>query len=159
MRPNNIVKYKLESRAKALKVKKKTYKEISEILSSESKQNITISTVFRYFDSNIEAVADIVQKKEHLQAKVAEVEINSINDWLDDIKSISDLANSAWNAGDFRAAAMALKIKVDAREGVNKQLGRISNGVTVNNINAMKLSDVPTEILLRWRDEAKSSTE
>jgi hypothetical protein len=151
-----IIKLGLESRTLELYNNQMPLSKIAETLSNESNDNITKSMVFEYLKSDARFKAEAIEKKAELAAKVAEIEVNSISDWLDDIKFISDLAADAWAAGEYRAAVMAAKVKVEARESLNKQLGRISNNsnVQINNINAMKLSDIPMELLQKWREEA-----
>ena len=78
MRINNIIKYDLETRAKNLKGEGKTLEEISKILTEEAKTPISISTIYRYFDSNEKALVQAIEKSNKLQAKVAYAEINTI---------------------------------------------------------------------------------
>ncbi len=149
---NKIIKFKLESQAIALREDGRTFDEIATILTEDSKQTISKSNVFRYFNSHEKAMAVAIGNNPELSEKAAEAEINTITDRLEDIKFLSDLALDAKHAGDFRAASLAMKIKCDARDGLDRRLGRITNNgsnVTINNINAMKLSDIPTEDLLR----------
>lgn len=56
MRINNIIKFDLETQAKELKGQNKTLEEISQILTEEAKNPISISTVYRYFESNEKAM-------------------------------------------------------------------------------------------------------
>jgi hypothetical protein len=56
MRINNIIKYDLQTRAKELKGEGKTLEEISQILTEEAKNPISLSTVYRYFESNEKAL-------------------------------------------------------------------------------------------------------
>lgn len=50
MRTNNIIKNHLETRAKELKRDGKTLEAIAQILTAESKNRISLSSVFRFFD-------------------------------------------------------------------------------------------------------------
>jgi len=72
MRINNIIKNDLETLAKELKGERKTLEEISRILTEEAKNPISLSTVYRYFDSNEKAIVQAIEKSDKLQAKVAD---------------------------------------------------------------------------------------
>lgn len=154
MATNKIIKYDLETRAIALRGAEKTFEEIADILSKESKNKISLSTVFRFFESNDKAMAIAIEKNNKLSAKVAEVEISTIEDRQKIIKGLLSLASGALEDRDRVAA---YKVATEAIDSLDKRIGKLTNnqGVTINNINAMNLSDVPTELLLRWRDEAK----
>lgn len=153
---SNIVKYNLETRAAALKSEKKSHQEIADTLSTESDQKITKSTVTRYFDANKTQTTQIIEKHEKLQSKIIDTEVETINRRL---KSIDHLWNRIEYSGDLHEIAYATKVYNEAIDSLAKELGKFpvgqNGGVTINNINAMNLSEVPTELLLRWRDEAK----
>jgi hypothetical protein len=154
-----IVKLGLESRTRELyDVPESTYRTVADALSKESGHNITKDIVFKFLKADEKTIAKTIEKKAELQTKAAEIEINTIDDRLDDIKFLSDLAADAQSAGDYRAAAMAMKIKNETRDSIDKRLGRITNNpnVQINNINAMRLSDIPTDQLRRIIDEARS---
>ncbi|KKG69168.1 hypothetical protein [Methanosarcina mazei] len=78
MRINNIIKYDLETRAKDLKAEGRTLEEISKVLTEEAKTPISISTVYRNFESNKKALVQAIEKSDKLKAKVDDAEINTI---------------------------------------------------------------------------------
>jgi hypothetical protein len=151
MATNKIIKYDLETRATDLRGMGKTFEEIAAILSKDSKNKITLSTVFRFFESNDKATAIAIEKNKKLSTKVAEVEISTIEDRQ---KIISGLLSLASGALEDRDRVAAYKVATDAIDSLDKRIGKLTNnnGVTINNINAMKLSDFSTADLLRMID-------
>ena len=152
---NKIVKYKLESEAIALRKDGNTFDAIATILSNNSKQNISKSNVFRFFESYEKTKAELLERQEALKVEYVEADISTIEDRLDIIKGLKKLAETA---DEERDRVLAYKTANEALDSLDKRLGKLTNtqnGVTINNINAMKLSEVPTELLLRWRDEAE----
>jgi sugar-specific transcriptional regulator TrmB len=151
---NNIVKHELDLRAVKLREQGNTFEKIAEILTEESNNTITYSSVYRFFESYEKTKAVIIERQEPLKVKAIEVEISTIEDRLDIIKGLKKLAESALEARDRVAA---YRVATEAIDSLDKRIGKLTNnpGVTINNINAMNLSEVPTELLLRWRDEAK----
>lgn len=144
---NKIVQLCLESRAKELKESGKSLDDIAIILSKESKQKITKSSLFRYFESNKIIVSQAVEKQDKLKAAVAEVEISTIAQRQEVINGLLELARYAVNE---HARVQAYKVANEALDSLDKRLGKLSGtGVTINNINAVKLSEIPTEQLLR----------
>jgi hypothetical protein len=89
MRINNIIKFNLETRAKELRWESKSMDEIASILSEESGQQITKSTVFRYFESNDKIAAQVIEKNDKLKIKVIETEINTISKRLEVVSSLN----------------------------------------------------------------------
>ncbi len=148
MATNKIIKYDLETLAIDLRGKEKTFEEIAEILSKESGNKISLSTVFRFFESNDKATAIAIEKNKKLSAKVAEVEISTIEDRQTIIKGLLTLATEAVEDRDRVAA---YKVATEAIDSLDKRIGKISpnSNVTINNVNAVKLSDVSTEDLMR----------
>jgi len=151
---NNIVKHELDLRAVKLREQGNTFEKIAEILTEESNNTITYSSVYRFFESYEKTKAVIIERQEPLKVKAIEVEISTIEDRLDIIKGLKKLAESALEDRDRVAA---YRVATEAIDSLDKRIGKLTNnpGVTINNINAMNLSEVPTELLLRWRDEAK----
>lgn len=153
---SNIVKYNLETRAKDLKANQKSHQEIAKILSDESDQKITKSTVTRYFEANKTKTAQLIEKREKLQSKIIDTEVETINRRL---KSIDHLWYKIEDSEDLHEIAYATKVYNEAIDGLAKELGKYpvsQNGVTINNINAMKLSDISTDQLRRFIDDARS---
>ena len=154
VRANNIIKYGLESRAAELYNQNLSLSEIGAILSAESKQDISKSTLFRYFGSEARCKAAVIEKRAQLQVAVVEAEISTIKDRQDIIKGLKELAKSAEFERDRIAA---YKVATEALDSLDKRIGKLTNnsGIT-NNINVLKLSDIPTEQLLRMVNVGRS---
>jgi sugar-specific transcriptional regulator TrmB len=148
---NNIVKHELDLRAVKLREQGNTFEKIAEILTEESNNTITYSSVYRFFESYEKTKAVIIERQEPLKVKAIEVEISTIEDRLDIIKGLKKLAESALEARDRVAA---YRVATEAIDSLDKRIGKLTNnpGVTINNINAMKLSDLSTADLLRMID-------
>ena len=140
MRINNIVKYDLETRAKALKGEGKTLEEISKILSAESKTKISVSTVYRYFEANEKAMIQAIEKSNKLKAKVADAEINTITKRVEIIDEFLTIAEQALSCGDFRAAVMALRGATEAQDSLDERLGKLK-GPQPTNINILNVQE------------------
>jgi hypothetical protein len=151
MRINTLIKLGLETRAKTLRGQEKTFDEIAAILSEETKETVTTAAVFRYFKGNDLATAQVIETKDNLKAKVVEVEISTIEDRQ---KIISGLLSLASGALEDRDRVAAYKVATEAIDSLDKRIGKLTNNscVTINNINAMKLSDLSTADLLRMID-------
>lgn len=141
MRINNIVKYNLETRAKALKGEGKTLEEISKILSAESKTKISVSTVYRYFEANEKAMIQAIEKSDKLKAKVADAEINTITKRIEIIDEFLTIAEQALSCGDFRAAVMALRGATEAQDSLDERLGKLKAPTNTNNINILNMQE------------------
>ncbi|MDD5536810.1 MAG: hypothetical protein PHS36_06505 [Candidatus Cloacimonetes bacterium] len=148
MAVSKIVQLGLESRAKALKESGKSLDDMSFILSNEAKQKISKSCLFRYFETNKIIVAQAIEKQDKLKAVVAEAEISTISQRQQVIDGLLTLATNAENE---HARVLAFKAANDALDSLDKRLGKLTgnSGVTINNINAVKLADLQTEQLLR----------
>lgn len=92
MRLNNIIKFDLETRAKDLKAEGKTLEEISQTLTDEAKTSISLSTVYRYFESNEKAIIQAIEKNDKLKAKVADAEINTVTKRIEIIDNFLSIA-------------------------------------------------------------------
>jgi len=119
MRINNIIKYDLETLAKNLKGEGKTLEDISQTLTEEAKTPISISTVYRYFDSNEKALVQAIEKSDKLQAKVADAEISTITKRVKIIDQFLEISEQAISCGDFRAAVMALRGATEAQDSLD----------------------------------------
>jgi len=108
MRVNNIIKFNLETRAKELRWESKSMEDIACTLSEESGQQITKSTVFRYFESNDKIAAQLIEKNDKLKIKVIETEINTVEKRIEIIDSLLKIAEQAQECGDLRAAVVSL---------------------------------------------------
>lgn len=155
MATNKIIKYDLETRAKELKGQQKTNEDIAKILSDESKNKITLSTVFRYFESNKRAMAQAIEKSDKLKSKVVEAEILTIERR---VKRLDFLADKIEESECLHDIAYATKVYNEAVDSLAKELGRLSTNpnVQINNINAMKIEDIPKEQIRGWMDEIRS---
>lgn len=140
MRINHIIKYNLETRAKALKGEGKTLEEISKILSAESKTKISVSTVYRYFEANEKAMIQAIEKNDKLKAKVADAEINTITKRVEIIDEFLTIAEQALSCGDFRAAVMALRGATEAQDSLDERLGKLK-GSQPTNINILNVQE------------------
>jgi len=141
MRINHIIKNDLETQAKTLKGAGKTLEEISQILTKESKTPISLSSVFRYFDSNENALVQAIEKSDKLRAKVADAEINTITKRVEIIDQFLEISDQAISRGDFRAAVMALRGATDAQDSLDERLGRLKAPTNTNNINILNIQE------------------
>jgi hypothetical protein len=155
MRINTVIKHDLESRAKDLKASEKTLDEIAFILSNESKQTVTKSAVFRYFESNEKAAVQVIEKQDKLKAKIAEAEISTIEQRIQVIDGLLDLAKDAEmehvRVNAYKAANEALD-SLDARLG---KLNPHSALIQINNNNPKMESMSDAELIgIIKREEA-----
>ena len=149
MRVNNIIKYNLETRAKALKAEDKTLGEISKILTEEAKTPISVSTVYRYFESNEKSLIQAIEKSDKLKAKVADAEINTITKRVEIIDEFLTIAEQALSCGDFRAAVMALRGATEAQDSLDERLGKLkgSQPTSINILNVQEAVSSARELL------------
>jgi IS30 family transposase len=149
MRINNIIKYNLETRAKALKGEGKTLEEISKILSAESKTKISVSTVYRYFEANEKSLIQAIEKNDKLKAKVADAEINTITKRVEIIDKFLTIAEQALSCGDYRAAVMALRGATEAQDSLDERLGKLkgSQPTSINILNVQEAVSSARELL------------
>jgi IS30 family transposase len=141
MRINNIIKYDLETQAKELKGEGKTLEDISQILTEEAKNPISISTVYRYFDSNEKALVQAIEKSDKLQAKVANAEINTITKRVEIIDQFLEISEQALATGDFRAAVMALRGATEAQDSLDERLGKLKAPTNTNTFNILNIQE------------------
>lgn len=151
---HKIIKLGLDSRARELKREGLSIKKISEQLSKESEQNIPVGTVFNFFKLEENSHIELIEKNSQLKAVVVEAEVSTIEDRKKVIKGLLELAE---NAEYDRDKVAAYKVATEALDSLDKRLGKLTgnSGVTINNINAMKLSDIPTDQLRRLIDDAR----
>lgn len=149
MRINNIIKCDMETRAKDLKGSGKTLGEIAKILSDESKTPITVSTVFRYFESNEKAMIQAIEKSDKLKSKVADAEINTITKRVEIIDHFLEVADEAQECGDFKAAVMALRGATEAQDSLDERLGKLkgSQPTNINILNVQEAVNSAREVL------------
>ena len=141
MRVNNIVKFNLETRAKELRWENKSMEDIASTLSKESGQQITKSTVFRYFESNYKIAAQVIEKNDKLKVKVIETEINTIEKRIEIIDSLLKIAEQAQGCGDLRAAVLALRAATEAQDSLDSRLGKLKAPSNTNNINILNIQE------------------
>lgn len=141
MRINNIIKFNLETRAKELRWESKSMDEIASILSEESGQQITKSTVFRYFESNDKIAAQVIEKNDKLKIKVIETEINTISKRLEVIDSLLKIAEQAQKSRDLKAAVLALRAATDAQDSLDERLGKLKASSNTNTINILNIQE------------------
>jgi len=141
MRVNNIIKFNLETRAKELRWESKSMEDIACTLSEESGQQITKSTVFRYFESNDKIAAQLIEKNDKLKIKVIETEINTVEKRIEIIDSLLKIAEQAQECGDLRAAVLALRAATEAQDSLDSRLGKLKAPSNTNNINILTIQE------------------
>jgi AcrR family transcriptional regulator len=141
MRINNLVKLNLETRAKELRWESKSMDEIASILSDESGQTITKSTVYRYFESNDKIASQMIEKNDKLKIKVVDAEINTIEKRICIIDSLLKIAEQAQDCGDLRAAVLALRAATEAQDSLDERLGKLKAPSNTNNINILNIQE------------------
>jgi len=152
MRINNIIKNDLETLAKELKGEGKTLEEISRILTEESKTPISLSTVYRYFDSNEKAIVQAIEKSDKLKAKVADAEINTITKRVEIIDQFLEISEQAISCGDFRTAVMALRGATEAQDNLDERLGKLKAPTNTNTFNILNIKEQTTNARERFTD-------
>ena len=152
---NRINKYNLESRARELNENGTSLRDIADTLTTESGHKISKDSVFSFLKTDIKYTAEIVESKVQLKAKVVEAEISTIEDRKKVITGLLGLAQSAENE---HTRVLAYKEANNALDSLDKRLGKLTGdkGVTINNINAVKLTEIPTDELLRMANEARN---
>jgi len=110
-------------------------------LSEESGQQITKSTVFRYFESNDKIAAQLIEKNDKLKVKVIETEINTIEKRIEIINSLLKIAEQAQECGDLRAAVLALRAATEAQDSLDSRLGKLKAPSNTNNINILNIQE------------------
>ncbi len=145
---NRITKYNLENRTRELNESGTSLRDIADILTNESRHKISKDSVFTFLKSDERYTAEIVESKTQLKAKVAEIEISTIEQRKQVIDGLLGLAQSAENE---HTRVLAFKEANNALDSLDKRLGKLTGdrGVTINNINAVKLEEISTEQLLR----------
>ena len=145
---NRITKYNLENRTRELNESGTSLRDIADILTNESRHKISKDSVFSFLKADERYTAEIVESKTQLKAKVAEIEISTIEQRKQVIDGLLGLAQSAENE---HTRVLAFKEANNALDSLDKRLGKLtgSSGVTINNINAVKLEEISTEQLLR----------
>lgn len=141
MKVNNIVKNYLEYRTRELRGAFKSNPEIADALSNESRQPITVSTVFRYFDANEKAVAQAIEKSDKLKVRVADAEIDTINKRVEIIDKFLSIAEHALENNDYRAAVMALNDATKVQDSLDERLGKLKMPTSTNNINILNIRE------------------
>ncbi|MEN6293884.1 MAG: hypothetical protein ABFD07_17940 [Methanobacterium sp.] len=141
MATNKLIKYNLENRAVDLKGEGKSFEEIASVLSKESKNKITSSSVFRFFESHEIAVAQAISKNDKLQAKVADIEINTVNKRYDLIDKLIDLSERAASAGEFQAAQAALRGANDVYKGLDDRIFKLNPPKQTTEVNIVTIQE------------------
>jgi hypothetical protein len=157
MKTNNIVKLNLETRAKDLRAGGKSHADIAKVLSQENKAVITKDSVQRYFLVNEKAVAQVIEKSNKLTAKIAEAEISTIEQRIQVIDGLLDLAKGAEME---HTRVHAYKAANDALDSLDARLGKLNPQralIQINNSNPNSKLDYmsDTELIeIIKRDEA-----
>lgn len=105
---NQIIKLGLESRTAELKMKGESERSIALILSTESNCIISQPCVHRYLASHDRICQEAVEKSNKLKAKVAELELDTVQARQELIREIRDLAQQAKEEGDLKTALIGL---------------------------------------------------
>jgi predicted DNA-binding protein YlxM (UPF0122 family) len=153
VRKSNIVVFGLESLTRELYNNELSLALIAERLSNECGNKISKTAVHDYLKSDGHFQAEVIKKKAELSLKVVEAEISTIEDRRFFISEMKELVSNTY---DERVKVLATEAATKALESLDKRLGHITNNpnVTINNINAMKLSDIPTDELFRMANDA-----
>ncbi|HIH44225.1 MAG TPA: hypothetical protein HA257_03845 [Candidatus Methanoperedenaceae archaeon] len=123
---NQIIKLNLEPRLAALKTEGKTERQIADILSKESNQKVTKSSVHRYLASHDQLCREVVEKNNKLKAKVIELELDTVQARQELIDKIRQLGEKAEQDGDLKTALYALDKAIAALDSLDKRLGRFT---------------------------------
>jgi hypothetical protein len=126
MRPNKITELNLELHVRDLLEQDKSEREIASILSGESNQKITQSSVHRYLASQDKMRAEVIAKREELKAKVVGAELDTVTARLEVIQEIRDLATQARESGELSTALAGLSKAILALDSLDKRLGRFT---------------------------------
>lgn len=126
MRTNRIIELNLESRIRDLIAQSKSEREIASILSTETNQKITQSSVHRYLAAQDKMHRQAIEKNNKLKAKVTELEIDTVQARHELIKEIRDLADRAKDEGDLKTALSGLDKAIAALDSLDKRLGRFT---------------------------------
>ena len=150
---NRISKYNLEERVRSLNESGVSLRDIADTLTTESGHQISKDSVFSFLKNDIKFTAEIIEHKTALKAAVAEAEVSTIQGRLNIIEKLNSIFETATNEEDTLNTLDICALSKELREhydSLDKRLGKLTGaGVTINNINALKLSDIPTEQLLR----------
>lgn len=123
---NKIVELNLGSKAKELKEQNKGEVEIARILSECAGKTVTRSSVHRYFEALDRASNHLIEKKETLQAKVIEAEIDTISRRNKIFERLERIADKAEAEGIDKTVIEALKTQLAALDSLDKRLGKFA---------------------------------
>jgi predicted transcriptional regulator len=147
---NKIKKFNLESLAEELRSQDKSYADIADELCKVSNQNISPSSVRRYFESNERAMIKAVEKSHKLQEKKAEAEINTVEKRQRFISKLEKIADEAFEKGDLKGAIDALKEATSALNSLDKLLGKYETTPAVQvNLNQVNIDGEKRALLER----------
>jgi carbamoylphosphate synthase small subunit len=143
MKINNIVKLDLETRAKDLRAAGKSHAEIAKVLSEENKVTITKDSVQRYFSSDNNAKAQVIEKQDKLKAKVIDADINTIGKRVQIIDFLLKIAVDMHRQGESKTAVLALRAATEAQDSLDQRLGKLK-GPQPTNINILNVQEAVT---------------
>lgn len=153
MAVNKIIKFNLESRTIELRGtigNERSFADIAKILSDESKEDISQSSVQRFFASREQAKVQAVEKSDKLKAKVAEAEINTIDEAMACVDELKDICDKAKKAGDYRTAIQAIDKIFAGLDIVNKVLGKYQTSPqNVFNFNEVNIDATRDKVISR----------
>lgn len=146
---NKLNKYGLEPRAQALKDNGNTLEEIAQALSLESKKQISLSSVYRFFASRESDKREVVQKSDKLKSKLVEAEINTLQEALECIEDLRGICQEAKAAGDLRTAILAVDSIYKGLDILNKQLGKYQTTNNQFNFTEVNIDSARERIISR----------
>lgn len=121
---NKIIAAGLESRAIDLFSSGKTLREIASILSTDSKTDISYSSVKRFFDTCETTKVIEIEKSDQLKATIVEAEINTVQWCTQCIEDLQAICKDAKEAGDRRTAILAIDKIYVGLDMLNKIWGK-----------------------------------
>lgn len=132
MAESEILKNNLENRVAEMVKSDCSEREIAEVLSKESGQIITKSSVHRYLSANVRLGQEALAVSDKLKVAVMKSELDTINSRHELIDKIRNLGDRAEEAGDLRTALLALGQALSALDSLDKRLGKFSEKQDIN---------------------------
>jgi len=127
MRLNRVIKFNLEDRAIELRAEGKGIRDVAKVLSEESGEKISSSSVQRFLNQRNDAAAEVVAKNEELAARVAEAEINTIEKRQAIIQELIEIARESKKGKNYRDAVSGLGKAIDALDSLDKRTGKLES--------------------------------
>lgn len=136
VKKNKIEYHGLGSRVVDLRARDdSTLATIAATISEEAGESISPSAVKRYLVAREDATTRAIEKSDQLKSRIAEVEINTIDERQKIISLLKGVAARAINAGDLRAAVGALREATNALNSLDQRVGKYTQAPSIN-VNA-----------------------